>query len=374
MFKKFLAVSLSLAMAFSLAGCTSQTKTESGEIKLADYKGLVVYHDDVEVTDEAYQAQVESLLTQDSTTELVKKGKVKADSTVNVDYEGKIEADGKKVAFDGGSAQGQDINMATDGANYIEGFVSCLKGKKVGTEFTKKLKFPKSYTGTTTINKKDVKLAGKTVWFTFKVNGLQNTKKPELTDEYVAKKFGAVGVKTVKEFEKYAKKQMRMSNIMNKVWQKFVDKCEVVSYDKKEKESLKKEQESQFEAQLQSYYQADLKTYLEACSMSEKEWDKQLVEQVESTMKTKMIIYAIAEKEKLTVEGKEYKKEAETLAEQNSASVEELESQYGKDEVKYAIIYQKVQEFIVDNVKEKKGSEPTTEAPTTAKETTKKAK
>ncbi len=372
MFKKFLAVSLSAVMVLSLAGCGSKASTDSGDIKLADYKGLVVYEDDVEVTDEAYQQQVDSILSSDSTTEMVKKGKVKADSVVNVDYVGKIEVDGKKVAFDGGSAEGQDINLSTDSANYIDGFVSCLKGKKVGAKFTKKLKFPKSYTGTTTIDKKDVKLAGKTVWFTYTVNGIQVTTTPELTDKYVADKFGAYGVKDVKGFEKYAKKQMRISNIMNKVWQNFVDDCEVISYNKKEKESMKTEYESQFEAQLQSYYQADLKTYLEACSMSEKDWNKQVVEQVESTMKTKMIIYAIAKKEGLDLSDSDYKKEAQTLAEQNSASVKELESQYGKDEVEYAIIYQKVQEFIADNVKVKKGSEPTTTvAPATEAETEK---
>ena len=41
MFKKFLAVSLSAVMVLSLAGCGSKASTDSGDIKLADYKGLV---------------------------------------------------------------------------------------------------------------------------------------------------------------------------------------------------------------------------------------------------------------------------------------------------------------------------------------------
>lgn len=371
MFKKGLAVVLSAAMALTLIGCGGTSKTEEGEIKLGEYKGLVVYHDDVEVTDDAYKQTVDYLLSQDTTTEMVKKGTVKADSTVNVDYVGKIEVDGKKVKFDGGEAKEQNINMASDGANYIEGFVSSLKGHKVGDKFTAKLKFPKTYTQSTKINNKDVKLAGKDVWFTYTVNGLQKTNTPELTDEYVTKKFGIYGVKDVKSFEKYVREQMRVSNIMGKVWDKFIESCEVVSYNDEEKESLQNTFEENFEAQLQQQYQADLKTYLEACSMSEEDWKKEVKKQVEDSLKQRMAIKAIAEKENLMPKGEDYKKEAETIAEQNSASVEELESQYGKSEVEYAIISQRVQKFIADNVKEKEGSEPTTVAETTKAETTK---
>ncbi|MFQ9515759.1 MAG: FKBP-type peptidyl-prolyl cis-trans isomerase [Eubacterium sp.] len=380
MFKKVLAVVLSSAMALALIGCGTKTSVGEGEVKLGEYKGLVVYHDDVEVTDDAYQQTVDYLLSQDTTTELVKKGTVKKDSTVNVDYVGKIEVDGKKVKFEGGEATEQNISLSSDAGSYIDGFVSSLKGHKVGDKFTEKLKFPKTYTQTTTVNKKTIELAGKDVWFTFTINGIQKSTTPELTDKYAKEKFGIYGVTDVKSFKTYVKNQMRISNIMNKVWSDFVDTCEVVSYDKEEKESLKKTYETNFEAQLQQQYQADLQTYLEACSMSEEDWDKQVTEQVESSLKEKMIIKAIAEKENLIPEGEDYKKEAETLAEQNSASVEELESQYGKDEVEYAIIYQRVQKFIADNVKEKEGSEPTTAAETTkaaettAAETTAKAK
>ena len=84
-----------------------------------------------------------------------------------------------------------------------------------------------------------------------------------------------------------------------------------------------------------------------------------------------MVVYAIAEEQDLIPSGSEYKKEVETLAKQNKSSVKEIESQYGKEQVEYAIIYQNVQEFIAENVTYKKGSEPTT---TVAPVTTAKAK
>lgn len=379
MFKKALAVVLSASMALTLIGCGGGTsKTDDGEIKLGEYKGLVVYHDDVEVTDDAYKQTVDYLLSQDTTTETVKKGKVKKDSVVNVDYVGQIEVDGKKVEFDGGAAKDTNIDLATnsstDGNGYIEGFSSELKGHKVGDKVTSKLKFPKDYGQKTTIDGKEIDLSGQDVWFTFTINGIQKTNKPELTDKYAEEKFGIYGVKDVASFEKYVKEQMKMSNIMNKVWDKFVESCEVKSYNKEEEESLQKSYEENFEAQLQQQYQADLKTYLEACSQTEEEWKKEVKKQVDESLKQKMIVRAIAEKENLIPQGEDYQNEAETLAEQNSMSVEELESQYGKDQVEDAILSQRVQKFIADNVEEKEGSEPTTAAETTtaAEETTKK--
>ena len=294
MVKKILAVVLSASMAIALIGCNSSNggnaTLDEGTVKLGKYKGLVVYHDDVEVTDDYYNQQVDSILQQKATTSLVKKGTVKEDSTANVDYVGKIEVDGKKVEFENGSAKDQNINVTGGASQYIEGFTAALKGHKVGDKFTEKLKFPKTYTNTTKVNGKEVKLAGKDVWFTFTINGIQETNVPELTDKFVKDNFEAFGLKTVKEFEKYLKEQMRTSNIMSKLWQKLVDSCEVVEYNKKAKESAKDEYESQFEAQLQAQYGADLKTYKEACSLSDEDWDKQLTEQVESSLKERMIV------------------------------------------------------------------------------------
>lgn len=373
MFKKCLAVVLSSVMAVALVGCGGTSKTEEGEVKLGEYKGLVVYHDDVEVTDDTYQQTVDYLLSQDATTEVVEKGTVKKDSIVKVDYVGKIKVDGKKVAFDGGSAEDQLLDVAnnasTEGTTFIDGFTSDLKGHKVGEEVTSKLKFPDDYGQSTTINDETIDLSGQDVWFTFTIKGIQKTTTPELTDEYATEKFGSYGVTDVASFEEYVKEQMRISNIMNKVWTDFVETCEVVSYDAEEEESLQTAYEENFEAQLQSTYGADLTTYLEACSMSEEDWKAQVKEQVESSLKEKMIIKAIAEAENLVPEGEEYQSEAEPLAEQYSLSVEELESQYGQEEVEYAIIYQRVQKFIADNVEEKEGSEPTTAEETTVAET-----
>lgn len=399
MYKKFLAGALTAIMAFSLVACGSsddkdkkseqetvttaegattgkykasgdEMEVEYGVVKLADVKDVVVYEDDIKVTEESYKSQTDSILSQYTTQKTVKKGKVKKDSSVVVDYSGQIEVDGKKVTFDKGTAQDQTINVGTDTSNYIDGFVSCLVGRKVGDKFTKKLKFPEDYANTTKIDDKDVKLAGKDVWFTFTIKSLQKSQTPKLDDNFVKEHFGAYGVKTVDEFHDYAFKQMRISNVINGSWADYVASCEAVSYSSDvKKEQIEKYNEN-YEQQLSSSYGATLDQYLEACSMSKEQWDEQVESSVLSDMKTRMVVEALAERAGIEMNDKVYKAEAATMAEAMTSTVEDLEKNYGKEEVEYAILYQKVQEYFADNVTVKKGSQPTTEAPT---ETTSKA-
>ncbi len=400
MYKKILAGALTVTMAFGLVACGSkddkkaqqetvtlaenattgpytaakeETEVDFGIVRLAKIEDVTVYEDDIKVTKSAYKDAVSNIASQYATTDTVEKGEVKKDSTVVVDYEGKIEVDGKKVAFDGGTAQDTTINIGTDEGNYIDGFVSCLVGKKVGDKFTEKLKFPKSYDHTTKINDKEIKLAGQTVWFTYTVKSLQVTKTPEFDDAFAKEHFGAYGVKDVASFKDYAYKQMRISNVVNSGWQDYVNSCVIVSYNSEAKKEQIEKYTKQYEEQLKQNYQCSLKDYLEACSMSQKDWDKQVEESVLSDMKNRMIIQAMAKVYKLELDDKTYKKEAATMAEGMTAKVKDLEDQYGKEEVEYAIIYQKVQEYFANNVTVKEGSAPTTEAPTTEATETKEA-
>lgn len=366
MFKKVLAVTLAATMALTMVGCSSKVKVGDGEVKLGDYKGLVVYADDVACSDADYETVKESFLQQCTTTELKKSGKVKKDSVVNVDYEGKIEVDGKMVAFDGGtSTSAVDIDMANDAGNYIEGFVDALKGHKAGDKFTAHLKFPDDYSGTTVVNEEEIKLAGKDVDFTFTIHGLQVSTTPEFTDELVKENSGMDDVTTKAEFEEYVRSSTRSNNIINKVWSKFVEECEVITYD----ETVMEEVNDYFETYLSSSYGTTLDKYLEASGMTEDQWKEEVIR---PEVKNRMIINAIAKKEGLTLSDDEYKKEAESMAAQYGVDLETYESNYGgKDYVELTLTAQRVQEFVVDNVEEKEGSEPTTKAPeTTTEETT----
>ena len=383
MFKKLLAVMISAAVAVTFVGCGcgSDSAKDDGKLKLAKYKGVVVYHDDINVKDDEVKSSIDNIMSQSAEEKKVKKGKVGESDKVNVDYKGKIDYKGKKEAFEGGTAKSQDIDLAQDASKYIEGFTKSLVGHKVGDKFTAKMQFPKDYNNEATVKGKKVSLAGKPVWFTFKINKLTKKQVPKLTDSYAKKNakklFQATDddkVKDVKSLKKYVKREMRKYNIIGKIWQKIIDDTKVVKYDDKELEEEKKTLEkNKLDQYRQSYQMTDLSLddYLKACQMSKKDWNKQLTKEAKESLKQKMVIKQIAKDEGIKVTPKYYKTSAGRIATAQGTTIKELEKNAGKKEIEMNALYELVQDFVVDHVKEKKGSEPTT---TPAPVTTKKAK
>ena len=208
-------------------------------VTVCDYSALKIPKKEVKVSDSDVQTEIDTIL---SSYNQVTDRKVKKGDTVNIDYKGMI--DGKE--FDGGTASGASLKIGS--GTFVDGFENQLIGKMPGETVQVKVTFPKDYQG------KEV--AGKDAVFETTINYIDET--PKLTDKFVKEKFGAYGVTDVKSFEKYAREQMRTSNIMNKVWSNFVASCEVVSYSSTEKESLKKVADANYESQLQSQYGVDL--------------------------------------------------------------------------------------------------------------------
>jgi trigger factor len=381
--RKSLVLLLGLSMALSLVGCNGKsTKSGSGDLKLAEYKGLAVYEKELEV-DDAYDSTIQSMLSQFSTTDQVKEGKVKKTDKVNIDYVGTIDG----FAFEGGTSQGYTLDIGN--SNFIEGFAEGLVGKKIGDKVTLNLTFPEDYANTTKdADGKEMSLAGKDVVFEVTLNYKEVTNTPEYTDDFVKEHFSAIAT-TTSDFDKYLKKRIQITNAMNGAWKEFLDSCEVKSYPSNEVESYEKVLNDQYVQQLQQYYQTDLKTYLESCSMSQADWDKEINKSSKEYIKQKMVIDQIAKEAKVAIKGdsEAYKKKAEALVQLNNlGTVEAAEKQYGKEMILDSLNYEAVQEYIFDNMKKESGERPT-EAVTdasadssadsedaTAEETTKKSK
>ena len=268
MFKKVLAVGFSAVLALSLVACggskdnkskssketttaseseaatvysvkDEKIKVDSGVIKLADYSQLTVYEDDVKVTDDSYKSQVDYILEQSATYKDTKSAKISSVDKVKVDYTGQIKYKGKKVTFEGGTASDQEIDLGNNSSGYIDGFTKALEGQhKVGDKFTKKLKFPDTYTNNTKIDGKEVKLAGKTVWFTFTIKSISTKSVPKLTDKFVKEKFGAYGVTDVKSFEKYAREHPEEQVVFLSVGFETTTPAECLSVKKAKKDGL----------------------------------------------------------------------------------------------------------------------------------------
>ena len=387
--KKAIALTLTLAMAVTMAGCGNNQKGTvtsasgkkistdliKGSIKLADYKGLEVYEDEIKVEDTEVQSQIDNLLKEKQDSNVVTKGKVVESDTVNIDYTGTIKLNGEDFKFDGGSATNYDLDI--DNSQFIDGFAAGLVGHKVGEEVTLNLKFPKDYSQTSKdADGNELTLAGKKVKFVVKINSRKVL--PELTDKFVKKNYKKqYGTKTVDELKSYISNQLRTNKIVNAVFSDYVDKCDVAAYDEKEVESIEDFNNSAMASRLQSKYKTNLDTYLKACKMSKKDWNKKMEDSAQKTAKQAMVIEGIAISEGLWASEKDYNAGLKKVAtSMGYKSVDELESYftqyqayYGQVIIKESVAFNEaVNQLIADNAKILEGSRPADE--TTTEETT----
>ena len=387
--KKAIALTLTLAMAVTMAGCGNNQKGTvtsasgkkistdliKGSIKLADYKGLEVYEDEIKVEDTEVQSQIDNLLKEKQDSNVVTKGKVVESDTVNIDYTGTIKLNGEDFKFDGGSATNYDLDI--DNSQFIDGFAEGLVGHKVGEEVTLNLKFPKDYSQTSKdADGNELTLAGKKVKFVVKINSRKVL--PELTDKFVKKNYKKqYGTKTVDELKSYISNQLRTNKIVNAVFSDYVDKCDVAAYDEKEVESIEDFNNSAMASRLQSKYKTNLDTYLKACKTSKKDWNKKMEDSAQKTAKQAMVIEGIAISEGLWASEKDYNAGLKKVAtSMGYKSVDELESYftqyqayYGQVIIKESVAFNEaVNQLIADNAKILEGSRPADE--TTTEETT----
>ena len=383
--KKAIALTLTLAMAVTMAGCGNNQKGTvtsasgkkistdliKGSIKLADYKGLEVYEDEIKVEDTEVQSQIDNLLKEKQDSNVVTKGKVVESDTVNIDYTGTIKLNGEDFKFDGGSATNYDLDI--DNSQFIDGFAEGLVGHKVGEEVTLNLKFPKDYSQTSKdADGNELTLAGKKVKFVVKINSRKVL--PELTDKFVKKNYKKqYGTKTVDELKSYISNQLRTNKIVNAVFSDYVDKCDVAAYDEKEVESIEDFNNSAMASRLQSKYKTNLDTYLKACKMSKKDWNKKMEDSAQKTAKQAMVIEGIAISEGLWASEKDYNAGLKKVAtSMGYKSVDELESYftqyqayYGQVIIKESVAFNEaVNQLIADNAKILEGSRPADETTT----------
>ena len=366
MIRRKLAVAL-LCMCMAgtvLTGCgdsgsenTTPAATEGKLKSLPDYKGLEVYQSTVEVKDEDIDTQMKNAAEDNATTK-EKDGEIAEGDTVNIDYEGKLDG----TAFDGGTATGYDLEIGS-GA-FIPGFEDQLVGHKKGESFQIKVTFPENYSN-------DPNLAGKETTFDITVNKVTEKIVPEVNDEFVTKYFDYTDCKNVKEFREYIEKRLRLNQIINSVWNSYLGTVEVESYDSEDVASMQERISSYMEYQIYYTTGGDVATYLQNAGLSQEEWDAQILTQAQASSKEKMVVMEIAKKEGWTISEDEYKEQASIYATQQSAnSVAELESLYGKDEIEYSILSNKVFDLIADNVKVVEDPTTTAASETTAENET----
>ena len=141
-------------------------------VKLPEYQKLKTKRAEVKVVD----ADADDIITrmQENFAE-----KTKVDRAVKDGDEVVMDFIGKKddVEFDGGKAE--DYSLKIGSGQFIPGFEEGIVGHKAGDKFELELKFPKDYHAK--------ELAGQKVAFSVELKAVNESKLPELNDEFAAK-------------------------------------------------------------------------------------------------------------------------------------------------------------------------------------------
>ncbi|MBR6710274.1 MAG: trigger factor, partial [Selenomonadaceae bacterium] len=146
------------------------TVTPRPEIKLGEYKGLKVEKEEVEITDEDVEHQLEHMREHQGTMVDAPEGSaVKDGDFTTLDFKGFVDGE----AFAGG--EGKDYPLQIGSGNFIPGFEEQLIGMKPGESRDINVTFPENY---------QPDLKGKDAVFAITIKSVRERQLPELDDEF----------------------------------------------------------------------------------------------------------------------------------------------------------------------------------------------
>ena len=328
---KLLSILSLFAAVIMLCGCSGGEKDlyegldYSELVSLPDYNENTVEPIKVNITDSKIDAEIDSRLESAGTEKEVTKGTVEKGDKVTISFKGTLE-DG--TTSDGMQSDSYPLTLGS--GSMIDGFEEGIYGAKIGETLTLNLKFPDPY-------KNNEELSGKPVTFEIKVLNKLVKQKAALNEEFVKANSEA---KTVEEYRKLIADELEKQEYQNiennrktELFQEIADNTEVKSVPDEIKEYEKTTCVEAYQKSCENYG-ITWDEFLEGMKMTQEEFDAQLETYAAEMGKYKMIAYAIADKEDVSVSQKEV---IETLLSMTGADSEEaFEKSYGVTAEEYA--------------------------------------
>lgn len=327
-------------------------------VSLSDWKGMSVdlAESDYKVTDSDVEDYIQSLLEATATTDAQTTGTTKSGDTIKLDYSGKLDG----TAFSGGTAT--DASYTIGSGKFIDDLDKGLVGLTVGVETDIPCTFPESY--------QNSDLAGKQVVFTVTVKEIDVTVVPELNDEWVTANASKLGVSdaeltNVDDLRAYVKNYLetqaasnRSSTVFETAYSQMSDGLDVSEYPSEELADLLKTLNNNVDSEYQSYSSSysSKEEYIKSAYKFESmdAFNEYADNYAKQYLLQKMIITMIAADNNITVSEDDINSTGEELASYYGYNdYQEILDTYGKSmnaEIGYQVLYQKVVEFVCDNV------------------------
>ena len=239
---------------------------------------------------------------------------------VNIDYSGSIDG----VAFDGGTAQGQDLTIGSH--SFIDTFEEQIIGKNIGDEFDVNVTFPEEY--------HEQSLAGKPAVFRVKLNGIKVKELPEADDEFAQEvsdfdNMNDYRADVKKNLEEKKAKEVRAAKedaVITKIIENTKMEIPQGMID------LQKERMAEDFAQRLQYQGLSIEQYLKFTGMTAKQFVDELEPRALTQIKTRLVLEAVAKAENIEVTEEDIEKEYKDMADRYQMEVDKIKELIGEKE------------------------------------------
>lgn len=309
------------------------------EVELGDYKGIEIEAEDVTVTDEDIQAELERL--QEANAELVVQEDVEVAEghTVVMDFEGFKDGE----PFEGGQAENYNLEIGSN--SFIPGFEDALIGMKPGEEKDIELTFPEDY--------HVEELQNAPVVFKVKLHEVKVRELPELNDDFVDL-LEQDGIETLDELKASIKddltkyrEQAEEDRVNDLLIQTVADNAKVDIPE----EMVEEELNQMFQEFTQRLAQQGLnfEMYSQILNQTEEDIREQMSDDANKRVRSRLVLEKIAEVEEMKVEENDIEDEYKKISEMYGLEVDQLKQIISPEQLSYDILIRKAVELVQES-------------------------
>ena len=313
------------------------------EVKLGKYKDVKVEKQNVDVTDEEVDAEIQKERENNARNITVEDRPVKDGDMTVLDFEGLVD----DVPFEGG--KGENYPLTIGSGAFIPGFEEQLIGAEIGKEIEVKVTFPEDYQA------EDLK--GKDAVFKCTIKEIKEKELPELDDEFASE---VSEFDTLAEYREDVKKNLagkkekdakdaKEDAVINAI----VEACEM-EIPEAMLETQQRQMVDEF-AQRMTMQGLSMEQYYQFTGSSYEQMLEQVKPQAEQRIKSRLALEAVVAAENIEATEEDFEKELDEMAkvyQMERDKVKDLISDKEKKTMMQDLAVRKAVEFVVENAKE----------------------
>lgn len=322
------------------------------ECTLKAYKGLEVETEEITVTDDAVDHELDTVRHRNAREIDVTDRAAQNGDTVSIDFEG--FCDGK--AFDGGKAEKYSLKLGS--GSFIPGFEDQICGHVIGDSFDVDVTFPEQY--------QEASLAGKPAVFKCKLHAIKEEELPALDDEF-AKDVSEFD--TLDEYKAEIKSKLEES-AKNAEKARTDEKLMDLLVENLEAEIPEAMFESETDACLRDYenslrYQGmDIETFMKYTGATAESLRTQMRPRAERNVKIRLALETVAKLENLEASEEKVEEEYNRIATAYGLKAEDVKARVAQKDIAADVVVSAALDLVRENasIKTKKPAAKKTSA------------